>query len=84
MEALKHVVFLGFFWYILILGFPDGSLVKNPPAMQETGDLVQSLGGEDPLEEGNGNPLQYSCQENPMNRGAWQAMVHWVTELDTE
>ena len=71
MEALKHVVFLGFFWYILILGFPDGSLVKNPPAMQETGDLVQSLGGEDPLEEGNGNPLQYSCQENPMDGGTW-------------
>ena len=34
--------------------------------------------------EGNGNPLQYSCLENPMDRGAWQAVVHWVTkELDT-
>ena len=36
--------------------------VKNLPAMQET--QVQSLGGEDPLGEGNGNPLQYSCLEN--------------------
>ena len=34
--------------------------------------------------EGNGNPLQYSCQENPMDRGAWRATVHGVTqELDT-
>ena len=31
---------------------------------------------------GNGNPLQYSCLENPMDRGAWQAMVHRVTESD--
>ena len=30
--------------------------------------------------EGNGNPLQYSCLENPMDRGAWQAVVHRVTE----
>ena len=33
--------------------------------------------------EGNGNPLQYSCLENPMDRGAWQATVHGVTESDT-
>ena len=39
-------------------GFPGGSAVKNLPAMQET--QVASLGQEDPLEEGNGNPLQYS------------------------
>ena len=31
-------------------------------------------------EEGNGNPLQYSCLENPMDRGAWRATVHWVAE----
>ena len=30
--------------------------------------------------EGNGNPLQYSCLENSMDRGAWQALVHWVTK----
>ena len=30
------------------------------------------------LGEGNGNPLQYSCLKNPMDREAWQAMVHWV------
>ena len=31
--------------------------------------------------EGNGNPLQYSCLENPMDRGAWQAIVHWVVRV---
>ena len=48
---------------------------------QET--LVQSVGWEDPLEEGHGNPLQYSWLENPMDRGAWQATVPGVTETDT-
>ena len=37
---------------------------------------VQSLG------EGNGNPLQYSCLGNLMDRGAWCAKVHWITESD--
>ena len=32
--------------------------------------------------EGNGNPLQYSCLDNPMDRGAWQAIVHGVAESD--
>ena len=34
--------------------------------------------------EGNGNPLQYSCLENPMDRGAWQAIVHGVAESQTQ
>ena len=50
-------------------------LVKN---MQEVSDTVSVLGQEDPLEEG--NPLQYSCLENPMDREAWQATVHRVTQ----
>ena len=48
--------------------------VKNLPAMRET--QVPSLGQEDPRGEGNGNLLQYSCLENPMDRGAWRATVH--------
>ena len=44
---------------------------------------VRSLGLEDPLEEENGNPLQYSCLENPMERGACRAIVHGVAEFDT-
>ena len=58
-------------------GFPRDSVVENPPA--NAGDLgdagsipgtERSPGGE------NGNPLQYSCLENFMDRGAWQATVH--------
>ena len=48
-------------------------LVENPPNMHEI--RVQSLGWKDPG-EGNGNPLQYPCLENPMDRGAWKAAVH--------
>ena len=51
-------------------------MVKNLPAMQET--QVQSLGWKDSLEKGNGNPLQYSCLENPMDRRSWRATVHRV------
>ena len=104
---------------------PMVQMVKNLPAMQETG--VRSLGWENPLEEGvathssilvwriprteepdglqsivsqrvrhglvtttkirigegNGNPLQYSCLENSMDRGPWRVAVHGVTESDT-
>ena len=48
--------------------------LKRLPAMRET--WVRSLGREDPPREGNGNPLQYSCLENPMDGGAWWATVH--------
>ena len=59
--------------------FPGGSALKNPPAMQEMPETwVRSLGWEDPLEEG--NPLQCSCLENPMYRGAWWATVHGVAK----
>ena len=60
-------------------------MVKNPPA--NTGDLRdagsipglgRSPGG------GYGNPLQYSCLENPMDRGAWQAKVHRVPKSQTQ
>ena len=44
---------------------------------------VRSLGQEDSLGGGHGNPLQYSCLENPMDRGAWRATVHGVTKSRT-
>ena len=58
-------------------GFPGSSVVKNPPA--NAGDLrdagsVSGLGRSPG--EGNGNPLQYSCLGNLMDRGGWWAMVH--------
>ena len=55
--------------------------IKNLPAVQET--WVQFLGWEDPPGEGNGYPLQYSCLENSMDRGACQATVNGVAESDT-
>ena len=56
-------------------------MVKNLPAIQET--WVRSLGWEDSPGEGNGYPLQYSCLENPTEKGAWQAAVHGVAESRT-
>ena len=58
-------------------GFPGGSVVKNPPA--NAGDIrnVGSIPGLGRFPGGgNGNPLQYSCLGNPMDRGAWWATVH--------
>ena len=69
---------------VSIISFPGGSVVKNLPA--NAGDagnassipgLGRSPGG------GNGNSLQYSCLENPMDRGAWQATVHEVAKSRT-
>ena len=49
--------------------------------MQETQEMrVHSLGREDLLEKGTGNPLRYSCLENPMDRAVWRATVHGVAE----
>ena len=54
-------------------------MAKNLPAMQER--QIQFLVQEDPLEKGMaGYPLQYSCQENSMDRGAWQVLVYGVTK----
>ena len=63
---------------------PRGSEVKNPPAnagdARDAGSIPgfrRTPGG------GNGNPLQDSCLENPMDRGAWWAIVHGVTKSQT-
>ena len=63
------------------MGFPDGSVVKNPPANAGDVGLIPRLGGSP--REGNGNPFQYSCLGNLRDRGAWQAAEHGVTESDT-
>ena len=60
------------------LGYPVAQTIKSLPTKQET--QVQSLGWEDSPGEGNDNPLQYSCMENPMDGGAWQAIVHGVAK----
>ena len=56
-------------------------MVKNPPA--NAGDNSLMPGSERSPGEENGNPLQYSCRVNPMDRGAWRATVHGVAESDT-
>ena len=56
-------------------------MVKNLLANAgDVRDAGRSLGREDPQERGMSNPLQYSCLENPMDRGDWQAVIHDVAE----
>ena len=69
---------------ILGKGFPGGLVVKNLPA--NAGDikdmgLIPGLGRFPG--EGEGNPFQYSCMENPKNRGGWWAKDHKVTKSQT-
>ena len=63
-------------WWI---GFPGDPMIKNPPANARDTNLIPGLGRS--TGEGNGNQLQYSCPENPMDRGAWQVAVHGVTRV---
>ena len=67
--------------YYIFPPLPGGTVVKNLLAVQET--QVWSLGQEDPPGEGNGNPLQYCCLGELMDRGAWWATVHGVTKRRT-
>ena len=59
------------------MGFSGGTVVRNPPAnvgeARDAGPIPES--GRSPG-EGNGNPLQYSCLGNPIDRGAWWATLH--------
>ena len=66
--------------YIYVLFFSCGSVVKNPPAGDA--DLIPESGRSPP--EGNGNPLQYSCLGNPMERGAWWAIVCGLQKSQTQ
>ena len=63
-------------------GFPGGSEVKASAC--STGDLGSIPGSGRSPGEGNGNPLQCSCPENPMDGGAWWATVHGVAKSWTE
>ena len=64
--------------------FLDGSVGKESSlSAGDTGDMGSIFGLERCPGEGHGNPLQYSCLENPMDRGAWQATIQGVAESDT-
>ena len=62
------------------LGFLHSSVSKE--AACNAGDQGSIPGSGRSPGEGNGNPLQYSCLENPMDRGAWQATVHGVARVE--
>ena len=60
------------------MGFPGGSVVKNSPANAGEMGSIPGL-GRSPA-EGNDNPLWYSCLGSPMDREAWRAIVHRLTQ----
>ena len=65
--------------------FQSDSVIKDTLASAgDTGDRVWICGSGRFFGEGNGNPLQYSCLENSMNRGAWWAIVHRVIKRQTQ
>ena len=63
------------------MGFPNGSVVKNLPASAGDAGLIPESGRSPGV--GSGNPLQYSCLENPMDGGSWWATVCGVTKSQT-
>ena len=64
------------------LGFPGGSDGKESASNAGDPGLIPGSGRSPG--EGNGNPLQYSCLENSLDRGAWRATVHGVTKSETQ
>ena len=86
LEVYLHLISLpgnpSHFWvFHPLLDFPDSSAVKNPPA--NAGDIGLIPGSGRFPGGGKGNPLQVSCLEKPMDRGAWQATVHGVIKSQT-
>ena len=69
MHTLQAVVLLCMYSTVKSRASQVAQMVKNPPTVQETSGSIPGLGRS--LGEGHGNPLQYSCLENPMDRGAW-------------
>ena len=71
--------------FSILWGFPGGSVVKKMPTNAgRTSDLDLIPGLERSPGEENDNPLRYSCLDNPMDRGAWQATVHGAEKSWTQ
>ena len=75
------VILTGIRWYLIVVYFPGGS--DGKASVYNAGDLSSIPGLGRSSGEGNGNPLQYSCLDNSMDKGAWWATVHGVTKSQT-
>ena len=79
-----HYILWCIWWYMVYFWHPCGAVVENPFASAKD---VRDVGSVPGLGRspgaGNGNPLQYSCLDNFMDRGAWQAVVHGITKSQT-
>ena len=76
-KVLQQITFVLIRKNITEMGFPGGTVVKNPPDNAgDEGDVGSVSGSGRYMGGGNGNSLQYSCLENSMDREAWQATVH--------
>ena len=69
-------------WWAAVYGVAQSRTRLKRLSSSNAGDLGLTPGSGRCPGKGNGNPLQYPCLENSMDSGAWQAMVHGVTELD--
>ena len=79
---IQTIHYFSGYWYLL--GFPGGSVVNNPPASaRDTRDMGSVPGSGRSPGGGNGNPLQYSCLHNSMDRGALCTIVHGITKSPT-
>ena len=76
----RNFLYCSFHWRVVALSFPGGSDRKESAC--SAGALGSIPGSGRSSGEGNGNPLQYSCVENPMDRAAWQATIHGVARLE--
>ena len=90
-SSLNAFLLVGFLQFgvlemvMFLEGFPDGTVVKNLPASEgDKRDVSSSPGCGRSPGEGNGNLLQWSCLENPMDRGAWWATVRRVAKRWTQ
>ena len=80
-DCLRHAGGAPGSGFVLSFDFPGGSGGKESAYDAEVPGLIPGLGRSPG--EGNGNPLQYSCLGNPMDRGAWRATIHGVTKSQT-
>ena len=77
----SYIIIYYFKIFIRKMGFPGGSVVKNPPVNARDAGLIPGSGRSPGV--GNDNPLQASCLGNPMDKGAWWATVHGVANGQT-